>query len=214
MAQPPVNKTHLPTHLVSEHGLLKKLSECATWRELAATSVANWPATEAALLALQQNAQNTVSEANQLASQRPWWKRVLQTPEQKSAKFHLKQASIELAQEKSALNQLQTLIEVTPSTESERKHLIAELRFQKKELQAVKKESELAMREVRTKARRDSISAGTTQAVLGIKGYAAAQRRSIASTREDKLEPHANQKRNIEIKILAIDRQIAHYESL
>ncbi len=107
------------------------------------------------------------------------------------------------------VEQLEALIDQTPDTPQEKKVLLTDLKALKKELAQEKKALNLAMREVRTNARRAS-----ARAYNGIFISARVQRMGIRLDREAALKPHEDEKSAIERRIMSVERMILWVERI
>lgn len=147
---------------------------------------------------------------NQIHTKRGFFERVFSTApmaaEIRSMRQQLRTAVPSLS---SLVAELEALIDQTPDTPAEKKVLLAELRAQKKALTQEKRELNLAMREVRTNARRAS-----ARAYNGVFVSARTERLGIRLQKEAELKPHEDEKAAIERRLLSLERLILWVERI
>jgi hypothetical protein len=112
----------------------------------------------------------------------------------------------------SMAEKLQESIDFTPTSSTEQKLLLKELRQRKKELQLQKREVAASAKQIREEARLKSIRAGKFLGIVYDSKLAAIERREIRYRREAAVAPHEDVKASIERQILQIDKDILWVE--
>jgi chromosome segregation ATPase len=113
-----------------------------------------------------------------------------------------------IASVETATSDLYELIDRTPSSKSEQKDMLAELRLLKKEVTTQKRSVNEAMQGIRTKARQDMAS-WTGVSGRGVVGSVARlERMSIRHGKEGALAPHESTKASLERQIIDLERRI------
>jgi len=105
---------------------------------------------------------------------------------------------------------LQAGIDKTPNTKEEQKEMLQHLRLAKKELAQERRETNEAMRQIRTNARQTSagIGAGVTGILFTTPTSRRLSRMNVRIQKESALSPHEDAKMGLERRILAVDRTI------
>jgi DNA repair ATPase RecN len=157
---------------------------------------------------------DALSRANAEANNRPAWKRLLKTSDQKDSAKLLREAEAALRHAIEANDTLQDLIDNTPTNAIQARALVNELKAAKKELQIDKRQVTAQLRDIRADARRKSTDAATgLLATATGRKFTAAERRYIHSAKELALAKPEEMKAAIERRLISLDRQIAKLES-